>query len=377
MLFANPKATNQEIEDALKAANAWDFIQEFEKGIETIVGGSAGSLSGGQKQRVAIARAFIKKPRILFLDEATSALDKVNERAVQEAIDNYRKTQGNITIVVIAHRLSTIKDADKIVVVVNGVLTEMGNHDELLQNYPKGTYADFCEKQKSAEANKAEGATASAARAQESDAEGASDPKNDPGFKEKITKAEEMDKQEKEEIDKVLEKCKETSDFMRVMEHSEPAYLIVIACIASAFVGFTQPFLGIIFAKIMNLLTIPKEYWDLMEGPDYYRETLDLWVWMTVLMGVVCFVGLSTRGACFGFIGQNVTLKIRRLLYYAILEKNIGFFDMRENNSSIITSCMAQDTSLINGASSESLGPYSDAFFALFGGLVLGFVYCW
>jgi putative ABC transport system ATP-binding protein len=85
-------------------------------------------LSGGQKQRVAIARAFLKQPRILLLDEATSALDKVNEGIVQEAIDRYRKTHP-ITTIVIAHRLSTIKDADKILVLVNGRLEEQGNHD--------------------------------------------------------------------------------------------------------------------------------------------------------------------------------------------------------------------------------------------------------
>lgn len=153
MLFANPNATDSEIEQALKDANAWDFIQTIDKGIHTIVGGSGGSLSGGQKQRVAIARAFIKKPRILLLDEATSALDKVNEKLVQDAIDRYRQTQGNITIIVIAHRLSTIKDADKICVLVNGELKEIGKHDEILQKHPDGTYADFVEKQKSAEEN--------------------------------------------------------------------------------------------------------------------------------------------------------------------------------------------------------------------------------
>lgn len=79
MKFAKPDATDQEIIDALNAANAYIFIQKMEKGLNTIVGGSGGSLSGGQKQRVAIARAFLKKPKILLLDEATSALDKVNE----------------------------------------------------------------------------------------------------------------------------------------------------------------------------------------------------------------------------------------------------------------------------------------------------------
>ena len=124
----------------------------MENGIDTFVGGISGQLSGGQKQRIAIARAFIKKPKILLLDEATSALDKVNEKAVQDAIDNYRKTTGNITIIVIAHRLSTIKDADKIVVLNEGNLIEVGTHEQLIEQYPDGTYSNFCKKQQSAEA---------------------------------------------------------------------------------------------------------------------------------------------------------------------------------------------------------------------------------
>lgn len=150
MKFAKPDASDEEIQEALEAANAWDFIQKIETKLDTIVGGSGGSLSGGQKQRVAIARAFLKKPRILLLDEATSALDKVNEGIVQNAIDNYRK-QNPITIIVIAHRLSTIRDADKIVVLVNGRLTEMGNHEQLIATDPNGTYAEFCQKQASQE----------------------------------------------------------------------------------------------------------------------------------------------------------------------------------------------------------------------------------
>jgi len=89
----------------------------------------------------------LKKPKILLLDEATSALDKVNEKVVQDAIDRYRKTTGDITIIIIAHRLSTIKDADKIVVLQNGELIEMGTHSELQSNYPNGTYVSFCKKQ--------------------------------------------------------------------------------------------------------------------------------------------------------------------------------------------------------------------------------------
>lgn len=92
------------------------------------------------------------QPKILLLDEATSALDKMNEKAIQDAIDNYRQKIGNITTIVIAHRLSTIRDADKIVVMKNGEMVEVGNHDTLLQQYPDGVYAGFCKKQESANA---------------------------------------------------------------------------------------------------------------------------------------------------------------------------------------------------------------------------------
>jgi len=146
MRYSNPEATVQEIEAALKAANAWDFVQKMEKGVETNVGGSGGGLSGGQKQRIAIARAFLKKPRILLLDEATSALDKTNEQIVQAAIDNYRKSIGDITTIVIAHRLTTIRDADNIIVLKNGKLVEEGNHEKLLENFPEGVYSEFCRK---------------------------------------------------------------------------------------------------------------------------------------------------------------------------------------------------------------------------------------
>lgn len=104
---------------------------------------------------------------------------------------------------------------------------------------------------------------------------------------------------------------------------------------------------------------------------------MEYWVLWSLAVAFGCLIAASVRGACFGFLGNNVTIKIREILYQSIMEKDIGFFDMRENNASILTSAMAQDTAQINGASAESLGPYTDGFFALFGGLIIGFYFCW
>jgi len=128
-------ATEEEIIDALKIANAWEFVKDQPMGLDTNIGDSGNKLSGGQKQRLSIARAVLKNPPIMILDEATSALDTESERLVQKALENMMK---NRTSIVIAHRLSTIQNADNIVVMKKGEIVEQGRHEELLAL--KGTY---------------------------------------------------------------------------------------------------------------------------------------------------------------------------------------------------------------------------------------------
>ena len=127
--FGVENATQQQIEEAAKIANAYDFIMASEQGFDTNIGDRGGRLSGGQRQRVSIARAILKNPPILILDEATSALDTDSERLVQDALERLMKTR---TTVAIAHRLSTIKNADEICVLHDGKIVERGTHDELL-----------------------------------------------------------------------------------------------------------------------------------------------------------------------------------------------------------------------------------------------------
>ena len=140
--FGRPNATDQEVIEAAQKANAWEFISSFPEQMNTEVGDRGIQLSGGQKQRIAIARAILKNPSILILDEATSALDSSSERLVQEALEELMKGR---TSIVIAHRLSTIRQADQILVLQGGQITEQGKHDELMAL--NGQYATYVAQQ--------------------------------------------------------------------------------------------------------------------------------------------------------------------------------------------------------------------------------------
>ena len=130
LIIGKPNATDEEVIDALKIANAYEFVKDLPAGIETNIGDAGGKLSGGQKQRLSIARAVLKNPPIMILDEATSALDTESEKFVQIALE---KLMENRTSVVIAHRLSTIQKADVIAVMQKGEIVEQGTHNELMQ----------------------------------------------------------------------------------------------------------------------------------------------------------------------------------------------------------------------------------------------------
>jgi ATP-binding cassette, subfamily B, bacterial len=142
ILYGNPNATDVEIIEAAKQANAWDFISTFPDGLETVVGERGIKLSGGQRQRIAIARAILRNPSVLLLDEATSSLDAESEKVVQDALN---KLMEGRTSIIIAHRLATIRDVDCIFVLEHGKIVEQGTHEELSEK--NGLYSSLAKLQ--------------------------------------------------------------------------------------------------------------------------------------------------------------------------------------------------------------------------------------
>jgi ATP-binding cassette subfamily B (MDR/TAP) protein 1 len=146
VLYGKRNATDEEVVQALREANAYQFVMALPEGLDTEVGERGLALSGGQKQRIAIARAILKRPTLLCLDESTSALDAESEALVQEALDRMMASEG-VTSVVIAHRLSTVARSDLILVMQDGVVVEQGNHTELMALGPSGAYYQLVQKQ--------------------------------------------------------------------------------------------------------------------------------------------------------------------------------------------------------------------------------------
>jgi len=367
--YGYPNATQEEIEEAARRANAHNFIMKFPNGYNTEVGENAGQISGGQKQRIAIARAIIKKPKILVLDEATSALDTESERVVQEAIDQLMQSK-NQTIIVIAHRLSTIEGADRIAVIADGVLKEIGGHEDLMAK-PNGRYRRLVEFQSMTGTEKK-----NTMKAVDDDDEDHLIDTSEHHL------AETEDEKEKE---------KKQSNRARLMAKDDYG-LFFIGSIGAILAGLVFPGWGVVFAFMIELLfrqvkfcddtdstslpegfTLCKDYWE-YEAAAIQTLSFNVtygWVGLvaaTLIGNVLLFYG-------FGTATERMNKRVRDAVFTALMRQDVEYYDT--HSIAKLSSQIEDDAAMIHAFSGEPIRTFVMSLASVLVGLVLSFIMMW
>uniref|UniRef100_A0AAR2LLM9 ATP-binding cassette sub-family B member 5 n=1 Tax=Pygocentrus nattereri TaxID=42514 RepID=A0AAR2LLM9_PYGNA len=372
--YGRGDATDEDIERAVREANAYEFISKLPDKLNTMVGERGAQLSGGQKQRIAIARALIKNPKILLLDEATSALDTQSESIVQAALD---KARAGRTTIVIAHRLSTIRSADVIAGFKDGQVVEQGTHRELMNK--KGVYYSLVMQQESSDSEipddlvevKIENGGFERSSIRHSMNLQRKSSKRKSAKKKKSKKSKKSNPaKEKEKEEKVPE-----VPFSRIMALNKTEWPFVMMGTVASFVGGgVYPCVGILFAKIIGvssfLLCLPID-------PEVKRQKTLLFSLLFLLVGAVAFITYFFQGYMFGKSGEILTMRLRSQAFKAILRQDIGWFDDHNNAVGVLTTKLATDASLVKGAAGSRLGLATGTVCALVIAVVVAFCFCW
>ncbi|KAG9289947.1 hypothetical protein G9A89_010253 [Geosiphon pyriformis] len=361
------ESTNDEIIEACKKSNAHEFINDLPDKYNSLVGEKGALLSGGQKQRIAIARALIKNPAILLLDEATSALDTESERLVQDAID---AAATNRTTIVVAHRLSTIKNADKIVVMSNGEILEIGRHDELIAK--EGIYYGLVKAQELKTKEDAE-------KANESDDEDLiegddyaitmAQKSNEKHLSRIATRASSIKSFEIKRKEEIL--MKQNMPLIRVFKLNMPELPLIIGGSFAAIVnGSVMPIFSLILSTLLDVLSNT-------DHPKQLRKDANFWAGMFVVLASVSFFTQFVQVAFFGLSGERLTRRIRILTFATLLKQEMGFFDDEDNGTGALTSKLANDASKVEGLSGSLMGSIVSSLSSVVVGLLIGFIRGW
>jgi ATP-binding cassette subfamily B (MDR/TAP) protein 1 len=366
-----PTATDEQVYEAAKMANAYNFIKDFPRGFATEVGERGTQLSGGQKQRIAIARAIIKNPPILLLDEATSALDTESERIVQESLDHLLATSKRTTVI-IAHRLSTIRDADRIAVHNGGKIVEIGSHDELMK-IEKGQYRMLVEAQARApieekatntiEESLETMPTSAQQQLEPSDSVKHQSSKNIHTIEKKVETENESDDPDKKVRNVPLS---------RLWKLSLPEWkFMIIGGLGTIVNAAIFPVWGILLSKMTVL------FFDYTKTKSEMRTDARYWSLGFIGLGVVYCLSIVMANYGSAVISQRLISRVRLMTFRAMLKQEIGWFDLDKNASGALISRLATDSATLQAMTYDMLSQGLTNITTLGIGFGIAFYYSW
>ncbi|XP_040004037.1 bile salt export pump [Xiphias gladius] len=381
--FGRAGVSMEDIILATKEANAYNFIMELPQKFDTLVGEGGGQMSGGQKQRIAIARALIRNPKILLLDMATSALDNESEAVVQEALDKVRMGRTSISI---AHRLSTIRNADVIIGFEHGKAVEKGTHSELLER--KGVYftlvtlqnqgtsstmkegheEDFDLKVRSFSCGSCTSSKRSSVRLR-SQSKLSNDVVPDAlSGSLKILSDKEITPENKSEDD--ADECVEPAPVARILKYNQPEWpYMLLGSLGAAVNGSVNPIYAVLFSQILGTFAIR----DLNEQ----RAQINGICVLFCIVAVTSFFSQFLQGYAFAKSGELLTRRLRKVGFQAMLRQEIGWFDDPRNSPGALTTRLATDASMVQGATGSQIGMIVNSLTNIGASLIIAFYFSW
>ncbi|XP_047198623.1 bile salt export pump [Hippoglossus stenolepis] len=322
--FGKPGVTMEDIIQATKESNAYNFIMELPQRFDTLVGEGGGQMSGGQKQRIALARALIRNPKILLLDMATSALDNESEAVVQEALDKVRMGRTTISV---AHRLSTIKTVEVIIGFEHGRVVEKGTHSELLEK--KGVYFTLVTLQNQGTSSKTNGILFVYGLTAHCQAMMSL-----------------MLYQRNEDEDDEDEKV-EPAPVSRVLKFNQPEWpYLLLGSLGAVVNGSLNSIYSLLFSEIVGVRA----------APDF---------------------ALMFQAYAFSKSGELLTCRLRKVGFQTMLRQEIGWFDDPRNSPGTLTTRLATDASMVQGATGSQIGMIINSLTNIGASLIIAFYFSW